>query len=187
MVVRSKDRNIPIAKNILDKAEKQKIKVLVPKNKEISYKDDDITIFSYFVENGDDNETSIVNLLQTDKHKLLFTGDASAKSLQSLKKDINFNNTDVLKVPHHGGKGTLSKDLLSVLRPKISVISTGYNIYGHPSKETLTLLKQSRTFTLRTDKDNAIKVVFHKNKILVYSYNMRRKKFERIKNDWEFG
>lgn len=134
------------------------------------------------MENGDDNETSIVNVLKTNDKTAVFTGDASAASLENLREFLP-QNIDVLKVPHHGAKNTLSESLLKHLNPKISVISTGFNIYGHPASETLSLLKNNGTLSLRTDKDNAVKVVFHKNKLLVYSYNVRRKMFERIKND----
>ena len=57
------------------------------------------------------------------------------------------------------------------------------NIYGHPSKNTMDLLKKHNTKILRTDKNNAVKLVFHNNEILVYAYNSKKKKFERAEND----
>lgn len=182
IVVRNRNKNIPLARQILKKAEDKKVDVFIPKNNELSYSDGNFMLFSYYVENGDDNETSIVNVLKTNDKTAVFTGDASAASLENLREFLP-QNIDVLKVPHHGAKNTLSESLLKHLNPKISVISTGFNIYGHPASETLSLLKNNGTLSLRTDKDNAVKVVFHKNKLLVYSYNVRRKMFERIKND----
>ncbi|MGN0014073.1 MAG: DNA internalization-related competence protein ComEC/Rec2, partial [Candidatus Gastranaerophilaceae bacterium] len=182
LVVRSKDTSSSISKYILHKADEQGINVIVPKNGEVIYSDDDAQISAFFIDEGDDNETSIVNLLKLKDKQVLFTGDAGDSSLMKLKRYLPAN-IDVLKVPHHGAKKTLSEELLNIIKPKVSVISTGFNVYGHPAKETVSLLEISSDYTLRTDKDNAVKVVFHKNEILVYSYNGHRKIFERIKND----
>lgn len=182
LVVRSKDTNIPLAKYILQKADEKGINIIVPKNGEVIYSDGYTQFFSFYVTDGDDNETSIVNLLKIKDKMVLFTGDSGDSSLLQLK-DYLPQDIDVLKVPHHGAKKTVSESLLKIINPKLSVISTGFNIYGHPAKETLSLLEKHSNCTLRTDKDNAVKVVFHKNEILVYSYNVHRKIFERIKND----
>ena len=65
----------------------------------------------------------------------------------------------------------------------IAIISTGFNIYGHPDKETLDTLKNNGVKVFRTDKNGAVKLVLDKDKISVYSYNGRNKKFERTGND----
>ena len=40
---------------------------------------------------------------------------------------------------------------MSALRPETAVISTGYNRYGHPTKETLDKLNEYGVNVLRTD------------------------------------
>ena len=87
-----------------------------------------------------DNETSIVSVLKYDKFSMLFTGDAGVCALNKLKSDLPQNIT-VLKVGHHGAKNVINKDIMNYLNPKISLISVGYNTYGHPNNSTLSLFK----------------------------------------------
>lgn len=86
---------------------------------------------------------------------LLLTGDSQAEGLLR----IGLDKVDVLQVPHHGSRTGLTSDILSRLRPKLSVISVGKNRYGHPAKETLELLQGSDTKILRTDREGDIEIV----------------------------
>ena len=113
---------------------------------------------------------------------MLFTGDSGVNSFEDLKKKLP-QNVEILKVAHHGAKGTVSEEYLQCIKPKIAIISTGFNIYGHPNDETIDLLKKHNVKILRTDVDNAVKAVLDKNKILLYSYNNNKKRFERIDNE----
>ena len=62
---------------------------------------------------------------------------------------------DILQVAHHGSaNNTNSEYFLFTLKPRISVISCGFdNQYGHPHKETLEALEKSGTYIYRTDKE----------------------------------
>jgi len=52
-----------------------------------------------------------------------------------------FDST-IWKVNHHGSRYGISKKLIRMSKPSIAVISSGKgNIYGHPHKETIDLLK----------------------------------------------
>ena len=67
----------------------------------------------------------------------------------------NLSDIDVLKVGHHGSKTSSSKEFISEINPKYSVISVGMNNrYGHPNKEVIDNLKNSKIF--RTDEDGSI-------------------------------
>ncbi len=44
---------------------------------------------------------------------------------------------DLLKVGHHGSRGSTGDEWLDSLRPRAAVISVGQNKYGHPSPPTL--------------------------------------------------
>ena len=44
---------------------------------------------------------------------------------------------DVLKVWHHGSRGSTSAEWLGRLRPALAVISVGRNDYGHPAPATV--------------------------------------------------
>lgn len=102
-----------------------------------------------------DNENSIIMLTTYGKNKMLFTGDAGVRALSrvDLPKDIT-----VFKVGHHGARGVVDKKLMTTLNPKASLISVGFNKYGHPSPVTVKILEKSKVF--RTDKANAIRVIF---------------------------
>ena len=78
------------------------------------------------------NDTSIVIEIEYGNTKYLFTGDISEKldnSIDGLEK------VDVLKVAHHGAKGTTSKEFLQKVSPTYAIISAGENkSYNHPDE-----------------------------------------------------
>lgn len=122
-----------------------------------------------------DNENSVMALAEYKKNRMLFTGDAGVRAL----KRVNLpDEVTVLKVGHHGARGVIDKELMSRLNPKASLISVGYNKYGHPSPVTMKILERSRV--VRTDKMNAIKVIFYPdNKYLVGTYNPKSHNFSK--------
>lgn len=183
LIVRTKNDNSPLAKAIIKNATDKNIQIQVPKNNEIFYNDGKNKITAIYKEQGDDNDCSLMCVFETNGGTVLFTGDSGIHSFKETKENLP-KNISVLKVAHHGAKGTVSKEYLDRLNPKIALISTGFNIYGHPNDETLALLEQNGTKIFRTDTDNAVKIVLHKDKISVYAYNSNKKRFERIKNEF---
>ncbi len=91
------------------------------------------------------NDCSLVALASVGDFEVLYTGDVSSRVLGNLllpPLDADESGIDVLKMPHHGGKDTLSTDLLVKIHPKRAVVSYGFaNRYGHPAKESLDLMK----------------------------------------------
>ena len=62
---------------------------------------------------------------------------------------------DFLKVGHHGSDTSSSEKFINVTNPKYSIISVGENNkYGHPNKEVLDTLNDSKIY--RTDQDGGI-------------------------------
>ncbi|MBU2632298.1 hypothetical protein KKG52_01150 [Patescibacteria group bacterium] len=102
------------------------------------------------------NDSSLVLLLSCDRFKFLITGDTSSLLL-SQKQDLS--NINIIKVPHHGGEGSLGEKSLTRLNPKLVVISVGKNKYGHSSKEAVVLLKKFNIMILRTDLNGEIEIV----------------------------
>ena len=94
----------------------------------------------------------------------LFTGDAEEEIEQEIITN-NFNlKSDVLKVSHHGSSTSTTKSFLDSVKPKIAVISVGKNnSYGHPTKDTLNKLKESKVY--RTDTDGNIVITSDGNTI----------------------
>lgn len=115
---------------------------------------------------GDLNEYSLVFLLKHNDFKALLTGDVDNEVLSKINElkegfgDFNFSEKplDLLKVPHHGSKDSLSTTLLYQLNPKMAVISVGKNNFGHPAEEIIKQLRNLDIKILRTDKDGEIKI-----------------------------
>ncbi|PKG81732.1 DNA internalization-related competence protein ComEC/Rec2 [Colwellia sp. 75C3] len=73
------------------------------------------------------NDDSCVILISDQQgHKLLLTGDISAKVEQQLLALYPVLSVDILQVPHHGSKTSSSQDFLNQLSPNIAVVSAGY-------------------------------------------------------------
>ena len=131
-------------------------------------------ISPYFKE-IDDNESSIITLLEYKDFKILFMGDAGFKTFDSIKKSLPQNIT-VLKVGHHGALGSVNKNMIDYLRPSISLISVGDNKFGHPSIYTLENLKNTKI--LRTDINNSIKIIVNDNGYKIFTYDILKRAYK---------
>lgn len=126
-----------------------------------------------------DNENSIQALVSYRDFDVLFTGDAGVKGFNAIKDKLNNNShIEVLKVGHHGAKNVTDETMLRTINPKIAIISTGQNRFGHPSKQTLENLVQQNITIFRTDYDNAIKITSDGHKIKTFTYNPLKRKFQ---------
>lgn len=120
-----------------------------------------------------DNENSVMTLAEYKKNKMLFTGDAGVRALKRSKLPSDIT---ILKVGHHGARGVIDKEMMEYLKPRVSLVSVGYNRYGHPSPVTIKLLEKSRV--VRTDKMNSIKIKFTPdNRYEVATFNTKTHKF----------
>ena len=73
---------------------------------------------------------------------------------------------DILKVGHHGSKTSSSKSFINEINPKNSIISVGKNNrYGHPNKEVLNNLSDSKIY--RTDQDGSIMFEIKNNELKI--------------------
>ena len=140
----------------------------------------------YFSRN--ENEYSLVLLLQYQDFDVLFTGDVEGEGEEELVrvlrelqgsaddgkqvggKEFSRFSVEVLKVAHHGSRNSTSEELLQLIHPKIAVISCGENnSYGHPHKETLNRLEEVGAMIMKTPDYGAITVEFG-SRIKVYGY-----------------
>lgn len=107
---------------------------------------------------GDLNETSTVLWLKYKNFDALLTGDADSRVQESMANYVKFTPVEVLKVPHHGSKVSLSEKFLKIIKPKLAVISVGKNNFGHPAKELLNILSNSNIKIMRTDQKGDITI-----------------------------
>lgn len=92
-----------------------------------------------------DNENSIVMKLVYGQFSLLLTGDAGLPSEEAwLAEGIDLSAT-VLKVGHHGSRGSTGINFVNAVNPALSVIQVGENSYGHPNQEVIDNLAGRRT------------------------------------------
>lgn len=98
------------------------------------------------------NALSLVFNLKYKNFKALFTGDIEPDETETLLQTGKISDVDYLKVPHHGSKNGLTKELLQASSPGVAVISVGKdNRYGHPSSEVIQMLSEAGIKTFRTD------------------------------------
>ncbi len=109
---------------------------------------------------ADLNESSLILELTYNRFNVLLTGDAGQEIQQEIRNQKpGISDIEVIKVPHHGSKTSLSPQFLEQSKPQLAVISVGKNSYGHPTKETLGILQDMGIKILRTDKDGEIEIV----------------------------
>ena len=119
-----------------------------------------------------DNENDNSNVIYTELngYKFMFMGDASITTEKEILNKYNLLDIDVLKVGHHGSKTSSGKEFINEIEPKYSIISVGKNNrYGHPNKEVLNNLKDSKIY--RTDKDESIMFKIKNNKLKINRFN----------------
>lgn len=111
------------------------------------------------IQSAELNDTSFVNLLNSEGVRLLLTGDIGGNVEKYLINNLPAKKLEaqILKVGHHGSKYSTSKEFLASIEPKIAIIEVGDNRFGHPTKETLERLENSGILKiLRTDLDGLI-------------------------------
>jgi competence protein ComEC len=117
---------------------------------------------------GEDvNEDSLVLLIEYGAFQVLFAGDAGFRAEAEMRGRARA--VDLLKVGHHGSRGSTGDEWLDSLRPRAAVISVGRNSYGHPSRETLDRLRQHGIGVWRTDQDGAVTVITDGQRMTVQS------------------
>jgi competence protein ComEC len=103
------------------------------------------------------NEDSLVLLVEYGDFQALFAGDAGfpAESMMAPR----LRRVDLLKVGHHGSRGSTGDAWLGALAPTVAVISLGRNDYGHPAAATLERLGAHGVAVHRTDREGTITVL----------------------------
>lgn len=105
------------------------------------------------------NDSSIVLKLAYGQDTLLLTGDIGAAVVQELLAAHRDLRADVLKVPHHGSRNSLSPEFYRRVDPDLAVISVGRNFFGHPAGEVLAALAAKDVRITRTDLHGAVTLI----------------------------
>jgi competence protein ComEC len=105
---------------------------------------------------SNDNDDSVVLLVEHGTTRYLFTGDISSDVDTNVIARTAVLPIDVLKVSHHGSTYASSAGFLAATRPGTAVISVGPNTYGHPTTQTLQRLGNIGAQVVRTDLSGTI-------------------------------
>ncbi|MDY0234649.1 MAG: DNA internalization-related competence protein ComEC/Rec2 [Gudongella sp.] len=117
-----------------------------------------------------ENDNSLVILLKAYDKRILFTGDIESPIEEKLVSQ-GIQTVDILKIPHHGSKTSSTSEFISMLSPRISIISVGRNnSYNHPSEEVIQRLQSFDSKIYRTDTMGLIKVKIDKKRIEIEPY-----------------
>jgi competence protein ComEC len=105
------------------------------------------------------NDLSLVLEIRHGSIRFLFPGDAGSAPLHRLAASGRISHCTVLKVPHHGSRGSWDEAFYRAASPRLAVISVGAgNRFGHPAADTLAGLTAHGARVLRTDRDGAVRV-----------------------------
>lgn len=150
------DNDTATYRDVVDAIKYKNLKRVCPKaGKQYSLGKAEITILGPPYSMEDSNDNSICILVQNGKNKFIFTGDASEQEEAAI---VNYFDvaSDVLKVGHHGSKGSTSDLFLSGVTPDYAVLSVGRNSYGHPTAQCLNRLRMAGIKLFRTDEQGSI-------------------------------
>jgi len=105
------------------------------------------------------NNQSLVLLFEREGRRALLTGDAGFSTEDGLARTELLSPVDVLKVGHHGSRGSTSRAFVAALRPRAALISCGReNRFGHPAPETLATLDAAGAPAFRTDLSSDVRI-----------------------------
>ena len=106
-----------------------------------------------YVSGDKSNAASVVLRMCCESTSILFTGDIPSEVEKTIISEYHLEvDVDILKVAHHGSRGSNCEEFLQAATPIISVISCGEgNGYGHPHEEALDRLEKYSPTIIRTD------------------------------------
>ena len=117
---------------------------------------------------GEDvNEDSLVLLVEYGEFQALFAGDAGFPAESAMARALR--RVDLLKVGHHGSRGSTGDAWLRALAPPAAVISLGRNDYGHPAPATLDRLRAHGVAVHRTDREGTVTVLTDGHRMTIRS------------------
>jgi competence protein ComEC len=113
---------------------------------------------------SNENELSLVCRIDTPDSKLLFTGDIGAQSEYYLgRKYASELDSDYLKIPHHGSRGSSTSHFLELTSPKEAWLSTSkINRFGFPHTETVSRFNDAN-IPIRSTAQGSIQLRFAQN------------------------
>lgn len=109
----------------------------------------------------EENNNSIGIRVDDGSVSMLLTGDSEETERQWWVENCPslIRRAQILKLAHHGSRNGTDARWLNLIKPEIAVASLGAgNDYGHPHRETLSLLADYQIPLKRTDRDGTVTI-----------------------------
>jgi competence protein ComEC len=122
------------------------------------------------------NDAALALRLELGLVSFLLASDITARTEGDLLRGRAPLAATVLKVAHHGARGSSTAAFVAAVNPAIAVISVGArNAYGHPSPQTLARLRAAGATIYRTDRDGAVSLETDGRALTVATWATRRR------------
>jgi competence protein ComEC len=123
----------------------------------------------------DANATSVCLDISYRDFRALYTGDAEGEGEREMEKRLRESGVSggytLLKCAHHGSENSTSEDFLTLVRPQITFISAGVdNRYGHPHRELLQRVEQTRSRVYVTKDLGAVRIDTDGKRVRIKSF-----------------
>lgn len=108
----------------------------------------------------DRNRSSIVLYFRMNGMDIMLMGDADQQTEEDIIVRYGNLSCDILKLSHHGSATGSCGRFLDAVRPRLAIVSSGaYEIYHHPSPQTIKRLRQRKIPWLDTKDEGDITIV----------------------------
>lgn len=119
----------------------------------------------------DINNSSAVIKLVYKNASFLFTGDIQKEAERKLMYGFNLKS-DILKIAHQGSETSSCDQFIKKVNPEYAVISAEkYDIFGHPDKKVLNILKNNHIKYFITSFGGPVTVKTNGRKLKIYTTN----------------
>jgi len=160
-----------------------KINFKYAKNNEIIYKEKDLKLKTFVLDfenksNKNNNENSIITLLEYKNKNILFMADAGVDAFFEIEKYLP-KEIDIIKIGHHGAKNSINQKMIDRLKPKSVLISVGNNKFNHPDLSVLELLNKNNVKIISTQEYGFSKIEFD-NEFKYFYFDKENKKMNEV-------
>ena len=106
------------------------------------------------------NDASLVLQVCHGNNSFLLLGDLEEEGIRKLLSEGNKLHSSLIKIPHHGARGSYNETLYKESGAAIAVISVGQNNpFGHPSQQVVDYWQASGAVLFRTDVNGCVTVI----------------------------
>lgn len=184
IIIQNENPKTKLSKEILQYLKENKLNYKIAENNETVLMEENLKIKTFTPFSNDENEASVVTLLNYKDKNVLFMADSGVEGFNTIQKFIN-QKIDILKVGHHGAQNVVNNEMIEKINPDYSIISTGANNFNHPHYSTINILQDNKSKIITTRNYGFLKIEFNQkdDNFNFYHYDKLNKKIEKINFD----